>query len=234
MNVEMNIKEFIKLELQGWTKQEIIGLSIVIIIILMNAFLLTDSPLALMSAFCGIMYTIIAGKGKISCYLFGLLGSSCYGYLSLKSALYGNLLLYMGYYIPMQILGIFQSKKNLNKKTNEILKTKLPKKELLILSIFTIFLCLVSIIVLKYYHDGKPYIDGITTILSILGMYLTVKRCIEQWIIWAIVNGLSIIMWTNIVLHGAKTYSTILMWSVYFILSIYFFFKWKSEMLKKA
>ena len=118
MNVEMNIKEFIKLELQGWTKQEIIGLSIVIIIILMNAFLLKDSPIAIMSAFCGIMYTIIAGKGKISCYIFGLLGSSCYGYLSLKSALYGNLLLYMGYYIPMQILGIFQWKKNLNKKLN--------------------------------------------------------------------------------------------------------------------
>ena len=61
-------------------------------------------------------------------------------------------------------------------------------------------------------------------------MYLTVKRAIEQWIIWMVVNGLSILMWLNLVISGSKAYSTVLMWTVYFILAVYFYVVWKKEM----
>ena len=79
--------------------------------------------------------------------------------------------------------------------------------------------------------DKNPIIDGITTIFSLAGMYLTVKRCIEQWQIWMLVNGLSAIMWIGAVLNGAKVYSTVTMWIVYFILAIYFYFDWKKELI---
>ena len=64
-------------------------------------------------------------------------------------------------------------------------------------------------------------------------MYLTVKRCIEQWVIWAIVNAISILMWIKILMHGEKVYATVIMWSVYFILAIYFYFKWRKELYNK-
>jgi nicotinamide mononucleotide transporter len=112
------INTFIKKELSGWKKEELAGIFIVLAIIIYNAVVLKDSAVAITSAVCGILYTVIAGKGKISCYLFGLTGSSFYGYLAFSNALWGNLLLYVGYYIPMQILGIFKWKKNLKKETN--------------------------------------------------------------------------------------------------------------------
>ena len=64
-------------------------------------------------------------------------------------------------------------------------------------------------------------------------MYLTVKRCIEQWIVWIIINGLSFIMWLDIALKGEKVYSTVFMWGVYFILAIYFYIVWKKEVIKE-
>ena len=76
--------------------------------------------------------------------------------------------------------------------------------------------------------------DGITTVLSVAGMYLTVKRCIEQWIIWMVVNGLSALMWLELILQGTKAYATFIMWCVYFILAIYFFFCWKREISGKC
>ena len=78
----MKITEFVNKELTGWKKHEIIGLSVAIGIIFYNALFLKDSLIAGCSAICGILYTIIAGKGKISCYFFGLMGSSCYIILS--------------------------------------------------------------------------------------------------------------------------------------------------------
>lgn len=226
----MKINEFIKQELTGWKNFEIIGLVIVLVTIFASTVTFKDSPAAVINAVCGILYTIFAGKGKISCYFFGLAGSGCYIYLTFNNALWGNLLLYLCYYIPMQILGIFKWKQHLKQTTKEIIKTRLAKSELAKLTAVSIIGCLTAIVLLRHYGDSSPIIDGITTALSIVGMYLTVKRCIEQWIVWMIVNGLSAIMWLNIVIHGAKAYATVIMWSVYFILAIYFYYMWKKEL----
>jgi len=232
IGIEMDIKQFLKLELSGWKKLEIVSLFAIFLLIFINAFFVQDSVISVISAVCGILYTVIAGKGKISCYLFGLMGSGFYSYLSFKSALYGSVCLYMFYYIPMQILGVFQWKRHLSKKTNEIERVQLHKKELFNVVLVSVLLSIVAIVILKYFKDGCCYIDGITTVLSLVGMYLTVKRCIEQWIVWTIVNGLSILMWLDIIFHGEKAYATLIMWSVYFVLGVYFYIQWKREITK--
>lgn len=225
----MKITEFIKKELSGWKSYEIIGLIAVFGIIIYNWLYLNDNPIAVLSAFCGILYTIIAGKGKISCYIFGLLGSVCYILLSTSNNLWGNALLYLGYYIPMQVHGIFSWRKNLDGNSNEIIKAKLKAKEKNKFASIGFMGCVATICILTILHDKSPVFDGITTFLSILGMYFTVKRLVEQWIVWIIVNGLSFIMWLYIVMNGTKAYSTLVMWGVYFIMAIYFCIVWKKE-----
>lgn len=228
----MELTEFVKKELNGWKKIEIIGLFAVLTLILINAIIVKDNPIAVISAFCGILYTIIAGKGKISCYFFGLSGSWCYVWLSFINALWGNMLLYLCYYIPMQILGIFKWKKHLKKDTKEIVKTRLSNKNRITLLFIGVLGSIITSIILHYFHDKSPIADGITTFLSVLGMYLTVRRAIEQWVVWMIVNGISALMWINLVLQGIKTYSTVIMWVVYFVLAIYFYFEWKKVLNK--
>ena len=191
-----------------------------------------DSLIALVSAFCGITYTILAGKGIPICYPIGATGSCFYAYLAFLSNLWGNLLLYICYYIPMQIIGFFKWNKNLKADKYEIIKTKLELKEKIILVAITTVISFVTVIILAHFGDKNPVIDGITTIFSILGMYLTVKRCMEQWIVWTAVNGLSLIMWLDIALKGGRVYSTVFMWGIYFILAIYFYFSWKKELFK--
>lgn len=229
----MKIREFLKKEIQGWHKHESIGLLCVITIILINAFCVKDNPIAVCSAICGILYTIIAGKGKISCYFFGLMGSGCYIWLSFSNALWGNMMLYLCYYIPMQVLGIFKWKQHLKTDTKEIIKVKLSKQSRISLLLAGVIGCVITAAILKYLHDKSPVIDGITTFLSILGMYLTVRRAIEQWVVWMIVNALSLVMWLNLVLHGAKTISTVIMWGVYLVLAIYFYIIWNKDMKKQ-
>jgi len=223
------ITEFIKLESKGWSKLEISSLILILALILLSALSLKDSPIAVVSAVCGCIYTIMAGKGKISCYLFGLCGSSCYSYLAFANALYGNLMLYLLYYIPMEILGIFKWKNNLKSETNEIIKTQLSTKQRILISLVTIVALFFTVLLLKHFGGSQPYKDAFTTVLSVVGMYLTVKRCIEQWLIWIVVNGVALFMWINIVMNGTKAYATVLMWAFYFIASIYFYIKWREE-----
>ncbi len=208
---------------------EILILACSYIAILVNVIILKDSIPAAISAFFGITYTLLAGKGIPACYLFGITGSGFYGYLAFCNALWGNLILYIGYYAPMQILGFFRWNKHLKKNKNEIIKTKLNVKEGITLALIVILACIISVIALYSTGDKNPVIDGITTVLSVAGMLLTVKRCIEQWIVWMIVNGLSAYMWLDIALKGEKVYSTVLMWSIYFFLAIWFYISWKRE-----
>jgi len=106
----------------------------------------------------------------------------------------------------------------------------LPIKERIYLLIATILVSVIAIYVLGYFNDAQPIKDGITTVFSVVGMYLTVRRCIEQWLIWIVVNGLSFIMWLNAVMHGAKAYATVIMWAFYFVAAIYFYLAWKKEL----
>ena len=213
-------------------KFELTGFLFIYFVLFTNAYLMKDSPIALISAFCGITYTILAGKGIPSCYLIGVAGSALYAYLSFINALWGNLILYAGYYVPMQILGFFQWNKHLKSDKNEIVKIKLSDKERIILVITGSLLSLCTILCLIHFNDKSPVIDGITTIFSIFGMYLTVRRAIEQWMVWMVVNGLSFIMWLQIAIGGEKVFSTVIMWGVYFILSVYFYYAWKKEVFK--
>jgi len=224
--MKTKLKNFITKELSGWKKRELTFLFIVLLIIITNAIVMKDSMVAFFSAVFGILYTAFAGKGKISCYIFGLAGSGLYAYLSLKNALYGNLLLYLCYYIPMQILGIFRWKKHMNS-SNVIYKKSINNKVLFYF--VSIMSCVIVCAVLMHMHDTHPIYDGITTALSVVGMYLTVRRYIEQWVVWGIVNSLSALMWLNVLLSGEKVYSTVLMWIAYFIFAIYFYFQWRKE-----
>ena len=169
-------------KIKGWKKSEIIFLTTVILFILVHAILRQDSLAAAINAICGITYTFIAGKGNPICYLFGVTGSGFYSYLSFQNMLWGNLLLYLCYYIPMQILGFFNGIKILKEGKREIIKRYLPRKELYILICITFVLIIITSLVLHYFNDAHPILDSITAICSIGGMYLTVRRAIEQWL----------------------------------------------------
>ena len=199
------------------------------VLLFVNAVFFKDSIAALISAFFGITYTILAGKGRPYCYLFGLVGSGFYVYLAFRNALWGNLILYAAYYIPMQILGFFRWQKHLKSNKSEIIKISLKQSERIRFMFISFLFTILTIIILIFTGDKSPFIDGITTVFSVAGMYLTVRRAIEQWVVWILVNGLSAVMWFKIAIGGEKVYSTVLMWSVYFVLAIYFYICWRKE-----
>lgn len=226
----MNLFKWLKEEFKNFGNYERIFFSLVILLIILISIIMRDSKIALVSAICGICYTILAGKGKISCYFIGMIGTFCYSYLSFVNGFFGNLALYMFYYFPMEIIGIFKWKKYLKKEVREVIKTRLTNKERIIYSIVALCLSLTVSLFLKTLGDSKPFMDGTATVLSVFGQILTVKRCIEQWYVWFFVNLVSLIMWIYAYMNGSNCLATILMWTVYLVLSVYFLKTWQNEL----
>lgn len=225
----MKLMELLKSEFGNFGKYEKIFFPIVIAVICLISFLTKDNKIALISAVCGISYTILAGKGRISCYFIGITGTLCYSYLSYINGFYANLALNLMYYLPMEIIGIFMWRKHLKIRTGEIEKTKLTPKERILYAVLTVILSGISALILHHSGGKTPLFDAFTCVFSVLGQFLTVKRCIEQWYIWFFVNFLSLIMWIIAFINGSNCLATILMWAVYLVLSVYFLILWKKE-----
>ena len=220
------IKKFITKEISGWSKLEVGILIFSVVMVLTSSIIMHDRKLAIISAVCGILYTIIAGKGKISAFIFGIIGTLACALLSFQVALYGNFALHLFYFFPMEIIGIINWKKHLHKEKREIIKTKLQKSELFILIAIGCVIEGIIYFVLNKVGDIASLEDSLMCTLSLLGMYLTVKRCIEQWCIWTIANFLSIAIWFSAYQAGNAVFSVLLVRIIYFFLGIYFFIKW--------
>ncbi len=226
----MKLIDYINSEIKFFNRTEKIFYTVIILIILSISILMNDSKIALISSICGITYTLLAGKGKVYCYYIGILGTLFYCIIAFQNGLYANTALYGLYFLPMQILGIFKWKKHINKEKNEIIKTNLNMKQKVNYVFASLILSGIIYMILLYTKGSAPVMDSIAASFSILGQYLTVKRCIEQWYVWFIVNLVTLIMWIIAYYNGSNCLATIIMWLIYLFLSVYFLIKWDKEM----
>lgn len=226
------IKNFFVNEFCAYNRTEMIFSLFALTFLIVISIIKSDDILAILASTFGLLYTITSGKGKIYCYYFGIIGTISCAIISLQISLYGYAFLHFLYYLPMEIIGIYSWKQHLQTNSNEIVKTKLSSLGLTILIITTPILTSLIYLIFKNIEDVSPLPDALILVLSILGMVLTVKRCIEQWIIWTIVNILSVWMWFDVFLQGERTFSILVVRIIYFIIGVYFFFSWKKSFSK--
>lgn len=191
---------------------------------------LKDTAFGIAASITGVLYSLWAGKGKLSCYFFGIFNSFAYGLISFKATLYGEVLLNWGWYFPMMFVGLFCWKRNLKNDVQEIIKRSLSwQYRLLTASIALAGTAGLGAILYKA-GDQAPVLDAFTTVLSVIAMVLTVKRCVEQWAIWTMVNVASIYMWYKVYLTGNGSIAILLMWVLSLINGIIFYCLWQREL----
>ena len=64
-------------------------------------------------------------------------------------------------------------------------------------------------------------------VLSVIAQFLMVKRYAERWVLWIVVNGLSIVLWAITLLQsGGNDWSMLVMWTAFLVNSIYGYVNW--------
>ena len=172
------------------------------------------STLGLVAAVTGVMYTMLAGRGRISCYAFGSVNAPLYAYLSWRWGYYGDMALNL-YYTVMMVPGIVCWRRNMSEEdAGCIVRTRLAGRERLTWSaaILAGVAALWGILVLL---DGnRPLCDAFTNVFSVAAIVLTVRRCIEQWILWLAVDAIEMFMWWH---TGADSMAILAMWTLFFV-----------------
>lgn len=222
-------------QFKGWRLQEALWLVFCVSSIIALSLCWGDGALGITAATTGMMYTVLAGKGKVSCFLFGLVNTPIYAYIAFTSGYYGDFALNM-YYFAMMVPALSAWMKNSSANPEEgIKRTCLDAKGRWILAGTCAAAAIPLWCVLTALGGERPFCDSLTNVLSVAAMVLTVRRAIEEWVLWIAVNAVEVFMWYRTWRTGDGPISILLMWLLFLVNGIYLLSLWlRIERRRKA
>lgn len=223
------VKRFIKNEVYGWSKLEVLWIIVASAIILGLSIYWNENIIGIIAALTGVICVILTGKGKISSYIFGTVNTVLYAYIAFGAKYYGEVMLNMLYYLPMNFVGFIMWKKNMNSETQEVEKRKLTYKWQALIAILCCICVYLYGLILKKLGGSLPFVDSMSTVLSVFAQILCVKRYMEQWLLWIVVDVVTVIMWIAAFFNGGESIATLIMWSIYLLNAVFMFVKWYRE-----
>ena len=223
------LKQFIEFEAKGWKRWEVIWLIVATIIITGLSIYWGDNWFGITSALTGVWSVILTGKGKRSCYIVGLINTLMYAWIAYGSKYYGEVMLNALYYVPMQFIGWYAWSKHMSEETTEVEKVKMSNKNVIIWTIISISAVVIYGFILDKMGGNLPYFDSFTTSLSVIAMIFSVKRYASQWLLWILVDVVTVYLWISDYMLGNDNIATLLMWSVYLLNAIFMYVKWNRE-----
>ncbi len=221
-----------------WTWFERIWLLLFSIV---NVFLYLkwDSGLiGLISAMSGMLCVVLVAKGKISNFVFGIVNTATYAYISYGYGLYGESMLNALFYLPTQFIGLWmwQRHRSVNKVRDEDIEIKrLSVKGWAIVIASVVVGAYAYMHVLMALDAQQVRIDSVAVVMSVVAQILLTLRYAEQWVLWILVNLLSIVLWVvTLSQSGGSDYTMPVMWTAFLINSIYGWINWLKLQQGKA
>jgi len=217
----------VKRYFSDWDLYEKIWLFLFTFIIIGLSVYWKDSLIGILASLTGIWCVVLIAKGKIANYYFGIINVLAYAYVAFNQQYYGEVMLNMFYFFPMQFIGIYLwKKKSLSTKKDAVKVVYMTNKQRILWSAITIVTTILYGFVLKKLGGNLPFIDSSSTVMSVIAMILMVFVFVEQWVLWILVDIVSIIMWVAVMMNGGSDVAVLVMWIAYLVNAIYGLYNW--------
>jgi nicotinamide mononucleotide transporter len=179
------------------------------------------SVIELAAVALAILYLILAAARNIFCWLAAGISSILYIKICYNSHLFIETGLQF-FYLLMAIVGYFHWKKNNVQNEDDI--------SLLTVRGFIVgtLICGILSLMMAYYFDrfttaALPWLDAPITVFSIWATWLVIKKKLENWLFWVLIDALAIYLYYKRNLH-----LTALLYAMYTILAVVGYYKWRS------
>ena len=219
----------LKRDFFGWKKWQILWIVFANVMILGVSLYLGDTVIGILASLTGVTCVILCGMGKVSNYFFGTINVLLYAIVAWNAKYYGDVMLNLFYYFPTNMIGWVAWIKHMDKEKNEVYKKRMTWKQDVMLAFISVVGVLGYSYVLKLLGGNLPMVDSMSTVFSVIAQILMIKRFMEQWIIWIIVDIVSVIMWIAAFFNGGESIAVLIMWSVFLVNAVIMFVKWLKE-----
>ncbi|AIQ21267.1 nicotinamide mononucleotide transporter [Paenibacillus sp. FSL H7-0357] len=210
----------------GWNLFELTWLVLFTSIAVGFTVISKDSLFGFTVFITGVLCVVLAAKGNLMSYVFGMYNTIGYAYLAYVNGLFGEVMLNLLFFVPMNVVGFYMWKNN--RTDGKLSMRQLELKRLLLVGAVCVLGSLLLGLGLSFIPgQNSPYIDAITTVLSVVATLLMVRRFKEQWLVYIVLNMFTVLLWVIRMLEGSgEGLLMIVMWSAYLVNAVYGYYNW--------
>ena len=178
-----------------------------------------DTTIELFGAIFGFLCVYFTIKQNIWCWYFGLIQVTVYCFVFYNSKLYSDMILHI-IYIFLNVFGWYSWKYG-GANESELQVTVISK------AILWIGLTVLGTYFLGYMMQTKtdasyPYEDAFITVASLVAQYLMIKKIVQSWLFWIIVDIVAIAIY-----FYKGLYFTTVLYVLFLIMAIIGYLEWK-------
>ncbi len=184
----------------------------------------------ILAVLTGIFYIVLSVKQHISCWSFGIVSSVLYLFVFFQSKLYADMIL-QAYYVFMGFYGwMHWARLDTENRKEELPVSQLTVRTGLIIGgITSIIFVGIALFLIHYTDSPVPWADAFTTSLSFTATWMLARKILQHWMIWVIVDLVSVILF-----FYRELYISIILYLIFTGLAIVGYLQWKKEWKNKT
>ena len=178
----------------------------------------------------GANFAFEVAVGRREGYLFGLYNSLSYSILAYGNGLFGEVYLNLMFFLPTGVIGyVMWSRHTRQDRTVEMRQLGWSQR------FAVVAICIACTVVLglvlgRNPLQNTPFIDATTNVLSVVATFLMMWRYREQWLLYILINVVTIFMWYLRFRAGGEAGDLmIVMWSLFLLNSLFGYWRWHTD-----
>lgn len=173
----------------------------------------------ILATLTGIIYLILSIPGKKLLWFFGLVSSLLYVFVFFRHKIYADMSINV-YYVAISIYGWIHWSLGRNKGSLPFSRLTF-KQSVLFLSATVALFFLIAYVLTNFTDSDVAIFDAVVTSASITATWMLARKIVEHWIVWVVVDGISIALY---IYKGL--YPTVLLFIFYTVLAVLGYFEW--------
>lgn len=184
-----------------------------------------QSSLEMLAVLLSVAYVVLAARQNSWCWPCAFISTSIFVYLFWETTVIFHMLLNI-YYIVMAVIGYLSWNKGKldSAEALEVKRLSIEQYAILLCSGSGITVLLV-IIGSQFFSSEWIWLDAATSVFAVLTTVLTVRKYIDNWFFWMLINPLS----GYLMFQNGLNFTTLLM-AIYTIMAVYGYFQWKRDL----
>ena len=157
------------------------------------------SLLEIAGVIVGLIYLWLEYKASIHLWIASIIMPAIYLIVYKDAGLYADMAINI-YYLAIAVYGWLSWKYNFSlgskKESTELKISHISTRAIInMLMLYVVAQLAISLSLIHFTDSDVPWFNGLTSALSIVGMWMLARKQIEQWIVWIVVDVLSAILY---------------------------------------
>ena len=185
--------------------------------------------LELIAALLGVISVWFVVKRNIWAFPIGIVMVSLYTLIFYQARFYADMVL-QGIYVLMQIQGWYEWSRGERAADDRIAIRRMNRRQWAVSALLLVTGTLATGYALQRWTDAAlPFVDALTTALSLLAQWWMNRKYLENWLIWILVDAIYLYQYSYKAL-----YLTTLLYAVFLGMAILGYNEWRRRELRAA